>query len=80
MLATELMEDRLVSSMGLVALIPSGASTTLRGKEGRIIDFLLISRDIAHIIVNLTVDVTTSCVHHGISFDIITRPRSLGGS
>ncbi len=49
--------------------------TTFKNAKDRKIDYILISRDIQHIVVDLVPDVGTPWVHVGFSFALLTRPR-----
>ncbi len=49
--------------------------TTLKNAKDRVIYFILVSKDIQHIVVDVQPDLTTPWAHVGSSFAILARPR-----
>lgn len=57
-----------------VTILKPNISTTLKGFEGRILDFLLVSSDILNLVQDLAVQVATPWKHVGLSTSIAVAP------
>ena len=76
MLPAEFKDSAWCSLLG-VSIITPPHDTTFRKAPGRVIDYVLVSNSIVHVVGNVGVVKDTPWRHHGIVFTINARPRAL---
>ena len=76
MLPEQLEASGWLEGMSATIIKPHNVSTTLRNTAGRLIDFILVSVIIQHIVKNVFAYISAPWLHHGIHFEISGRPRA----
>ncbi len=71
--AQEMVDAGWLGMLDVVPILPN-VDTTFKNASDRVIDFILVSPDIQHTIVQLQPDLSTPWVHVGFSFAVLARP------
>ena len=74
----ELIQSGWPNFMNCDIILPQGATTTLKGTSGRLIDYLLISRSIVAMLKSLEIDASIPTTpHFALKLVLHAKPRSL---